>query len=142
MRLVSFAEMAGALDDLAAARGRRLEGTWTLYQVLVHVAQGIEYSMSGYPSMRSAVFRKTVGRLALRKFLGQGYLSHDLAAPIPGAPDIPPDGQLDEGFARLRKAMADFGALNGDPAPHFAYGPLTKLEYEQVHAMHLANHLG
>lgn len=142
MRLGSFREVAGALDDLEAARGRRMEGTWTLYQVLVHVAQGIEYSMSGYPSMRSAVFRKTVGRIALRKFLGQGYMSHDLAAAIPGAPDILPDGQVAEGFARLRKAIDDFSSLNGDPAPHFAYGPLTKLEYEKVHAMHLANHLG
>jgi hypothetical protein len=142
MRLASFHQMAGALDDLERERGRRLDGSWTLYQVLVHVAQGIEYSISGYPTMRSALFRKTIGRLALRKFLGQGAMSHDLAAPIPGAPPIPPAGPLDDGLARLRKAMADFAALSSEPAPHFAYGPLTRAQYEQVHAMHLANHLG
>ena len=39
------------------------------------------------------------------------------------------------------KAAQDFAAHTGPLQPHFAYGALDKAQYEQAHAMHLANHL-
>ena len=44
-------------------------------------------------------------------------------------------------LARLRAAVQVFAAHTGPLQPHFAYGELSKAQYEQAHAMHLANHL-
>lgn len=141
LRLKSLDDVDRELGRLEQAPGAKLEGPWSLGQMLIHCAQSIEYSVTGYPSARSALFRNTVGRLALKKFLSQGYMSHDLAAPIPNAPEPPASASTAEGLARLRQAIASFRAHPGELAPHFAYGPVTRAQYEQVHAMHVANHL-
>jgi hypothetical protein len=36
--------------------------------------------------------------------------------------------------------MDAFARFNGTLRPHFAYGELTKPQYERAHLMHLANH--
>jgi hypothetical protein len=36
--------------------------------------------------------------------------------------------------------MQTFAQHTGPLMPHFAYGALDKADYEQAHAMHLANH--
>ncbi len=41
---------------------------------------------------------------------------------------------------RLDNAIALFQQSAPDLQPHFAYGNLSKAQYEQAHAMHLANH--
>ena len=139
-KLLSFAAMDEALKELERSPSARLGGGWTVPQMLAHCAQSIDYSVKGYPVARSALFRKTIGPLALRRFLSKGEMSHDLEGAIPGAPPLQ-DGTLQEGVARLRAAIAGFQAHRGELAPHFAYGPVTREQYEKVHAMHLANHL-
>jgi hypothetical protein len=67
-------------------------------------------------------------------------MSHDLSEPIPGAPALAKDADVAAGMARLRRAISDFQAFAKPLQPHFAYGELSKAEYEQAHAMHLANH--
>ena len=44
-------------------------------------------------------------------------------------------------LAPLRRAVQAFAHHAGPLHPHFAYGALSKVQYEQAHAMHLANHL-
>ena len=139
LQLRSSAEVLAELDRLEAGAAS-VEGPWSLGQTLAHCAQSIEYSMDGYPTARSALFRGTIGRLAMRVFLWRGRLSHDIAAAIPGAPAL--DGVSDaEGFARLRSAIRRFSEFGGALAPHFAYGRVTKADYEALHAMHTADHL-
>jgi hypothetical protein len=141
LRLTTWAQVQAELEALERAEGATVSGAWTLPQVLMHCAQSIEYSLTGYPRPRSALFRATLGRLAKRKFLSQGYMSHGLEAPIPGAPE-PEATSLASALARLRQAMARFQAASeASLAPHLAYGPCSKAEYEALHAMHLANHL-
>ena len=41
---------------------------------------------------------------------------------------------------RLLDAMEAFAEFNGTLRPHFAYGELTKPQYERAHLMHLAQH--
>jgi hypothetical protein len=130
-----LAELHG-LDH--AVRG---SGPWALEQILGHCAQSIEYSMTGYPRLRSGLFRATIGRLAKGKFMRQGFMSHGLAAPIAGAPELPAGGDAQPALLRLRQAIETFRAFKGSPRPHLAYGACTKAEYEQLHAMHIADHL-
>lgn len=114
---------------------------WSLPQALAHCAQSIEYSMAAFPRARSRVFQAIFGRAIMRRFLRRGVMFHNRASAIPGAPAIPPSVTRAEAFERLKRAVADFQAYDGALAPHFAYGPTTKAEYEALHAMHLADHL-
>ena len=135
----SFDEVRAALDELTPDAA--LEGPWSLGVALSHCAQSIELSMTGYPELKGPLFRATIGPLAKRRFLSKGEMSHDTAAPVAGAPDIPEDTSASVGMARLLAAMAAFEAFDGTPADHLAYGPCTKDEYQALHAIHVADHL-
>jgi hypothetical protein len=113
---------------------------WNLSQVLQHLAQSIEFSMQGFPALKGAWFRSTVGSAAFAVFNARGAMSHDLAEPIPGAPALDGAQALKLSVQRLLDAMEAFAAFQGELRPHFAYGALTKAQYERAHLMHLANH--
>src|SRR5262245_28913284 len=130
-------ELARA-EAMCGTRARPRFGRMSFHEALAHVAQGIEYSITGYPRQKSKVFQATVGRLALRMSLRRGVMLHNRDAVIPGAPAVA--GQY-PAIARLRLAIEAFDAYRGAFAPHFAFGRLGKDDYAKVHAMHLADHL-
>jgi hypothetical protein len=113
---------------------------WNWVQTLNHCAQSIEYSMSGYPEAKSALFQRTVGAAAFEVFRWRGRMTHNLGEPIPGAPVLDAGGDAAASLQRLVDAIEAFKTWSGPLKPHFAYGELSKGEYEQAHAMHLANH--
>jgi hypothetical protein len=137
-KLASLTEARAELEKIDWQRAT-VVGPWSVGQVLVHCAQSIEFSMTGFPEPKSWLFRATVGPLALSKFLRQGYMRHDLEAAIPGAPALE---ALDANaaLARLFQAMDAFSKCDRF-ADHFAYGPVAKPEYDRVQAMHIADHL-
>ncbi len=115
---------------------------WNWSQTLEHCAQSIEFSLQGFPAPKSALFQDTLGSAALGVFFLRGRMSHNLAEPIPGAPALDaPRPDASAALARLRKAVQDFATHAGPLHPHFAYGALSRAQYEQAHAMHLANHV-
>lgn len=116
------------------------DSPWSLSQLLQHLAQSIEYSMTGYPEMKSAVFRALIGNSAWTIFNARGEMTHSLTDPIPGAPALDPDKVLKTEVNRLLDALAAFEAWQGPLKPHFAYGELDKFQYTRAHLMHLANH--
>ena len=113
---------------------------WNLSQVLQHLAQSIEFSMQGFPALKGAWFRSSIGSAAFAVFNARGTMSHDLAEPIPGAPALDASQALRTSVNRLLAAMDAFAQFGGTLRPHFAYGELTKPQYERAHLMHLANH--
>lgn len=141
LSLTSLAQAEAEVARLAAAPQRRSAAVWSWAQTLVHCAQSIEYSMSGYPQPSSRLFQATVGAAAFGVFAWRGRMSHDLSEPIPGAPSLADENDDTLALARLKRALADFAAWSGPLRPHFAYGELDKAQYELAHAMHLANHL-
>ena len=76
----------------------------------------------------------------IRAFNARGVMSHSLDEPIPGAPALDASQALKTSVNRLLAAMDAFAGFNGTLRPHFAYGELTKPQYERAHLMHLANH--
>jgi len=143
-RQLTFASLSAAEDDMARlleAKALDSAATWSWAQTLAHCAQSIEFSMSGFPQPKSKLFQRTVGALAFEAFAWRGRMSHDLAEPIPGAPSLEPGLDAAKALARLRASVQQFRQWTGALQPHFAYGVLDKREYEQAHAMHLANHL-
>ena len=144
-RQLVFATLADAMHEverLSAAPVHALDPAtafgWA--QTLVHCAQSIEFSLRGFPAPKSALFQQTVGAAAFKVFAWRGRMNHNLADPIPGAPALDaPDAAA--ALARLRHAVQGFAAHGGALQPHFAYGALSKPQYEQAHAMHLAQHV-
>jgi hypothetical protein len=116
-------------------------GRWNAFQVLTHCAQTVEFSMAGYPAPKSAVFQLTAGKLAYAAFSAQGKMKHSLSEPIAGAPVLAAVGHPREALERLRKAFTAFQQFQGVLAPHFAYGALSKADYELAHVLHFSNHL-
>lgn len=129
------------LERLATAEALVSSTAWSWAQTLVHCAQSIEYSMTGYPQARSELFQRTIGSAAFQGFSWRGRMTHDLADPIPGAPVLDANVEPERALERLRGAVLGFRQWSGVLKPHFAYGALSKEEYELAHAMHLANHL-
>jgi hypothetical protein len=97
-------------------------------------------SMDGFPKAKGAVFQKTAGRAAFSVFKSRGRMRHGLSTPIPGAPALTTSTDWGPAAARLRQTIIRFNAYGGPLQPHFAYGPLTKVEYALAHHMHVVNH--
>jgi hypothetical protein len=133
----------GALQVLDRWSNTLLASTqgWSPAQVFNHCAQSIDYAIDGYPELKAAWFRHSLGLAAFSVFASRGAMRHPLNQPIPGAPalDAPSDPAL--ALARLQDALARFAAHTGALQPHFAYGQLSHGEYAQAHVLHLYNHL-
>jgi hypothetical protein len=142
--LITFSSLDDALrriEDFAKGGIEPKSGAWSLYKTLSHGAQSIEFSLTGYPAHKSSLFKSTAGKLALHIFLARGQMSHDITMPIPDAPALNDGGDPMQGFLRLQEAVQKFWNHTGDFKDHFAYGKLTKAQYDKIQALHLANHL-
>ncbi|MES2098612.1 MAG: DUF1569 domain-containing protein [Pseudomonadota bacterium] len=137
-----FASIDAALNTLAQLKtaAPRMTGAWDLAQVLHHTAQSVEFSMAGFPALKPAWFRATLGSYAFALFNARGAMSHDLTEPIPGAAPIAQGQPLLPAVDRAIAALRAFDAHTGALQPHFAYGTLDKPAYARAHLMHLANH--
>ena len=136
-------KISAALNKLELLSDKNLvqTGTWELYEIFTHCAQSVEYSMFGFPEHKSSFFKNTIGKLAFSLFSSKGKMTHGLSEPIPGSPSIDTTLNTTEALNHLKKSLIDFDNYNGELAPHFAYGELTKSDYEIAHVMHLYNHL-
>lgn len=114
---------------------------WAPYKVFVHLAQSIQYSMTGYPEMKPELFQHTAGSAAFYAFSVAGAMRHNLTEPIPGAPAIADTGNVSEAIDLVITALQAFQSYNGELHPHFAYGVLSKTEFANAHVMHIENHL-
>jgi hypothetical protein len=110
--------------------------------VLEHCAESIECSLKGYPKLKPAWLRATIGRLVKRRFLSRGAMSHNRKAGLPGMPPIGGDTPIPAALQRLHDAIAAFSEHDGPLAPHPVFGRCTKDEYARLHAMHVTDHLG
>lgn len=137
----SLADALAEVERLTQAVPLNPAATWTWSKTLLHCAQSIDYSMTGYPESRSALFQNTAGAAAFALFKSRGHMTHNLLEAIPGASTLDANAASATAVAALRKSIDAFGQFGGALHPHFAYGDLTKEEYELAHAMHIANHL-
>jgi len=139
--LASLAAALAEVERLGNAVPFDPAGTWTWSKTLLHCAQSIEYSMTGYPQPKSAWFQHTAGAAAFSYFSARGRMSHNLLEAIPGAAALDANAAAAHAVATLHKAVENFQKFTGPLQPHFAYGALNRVEYEKAHAMHIANHL-
>ncbi|MGE8496311.1 MAG: DUF1569 domain-containing protein [Pseudomonas sp.] len=135
--------IAGAEELLRTLEGQSLTSLkgWSPTEVFNHCAQSIEYSIIGYPQLKPAWFRSSVGPLAFSVFSARGAMRHPLDEAIPGAAALDEPASQSLALIRLQKAFADFAAHQGELRPHFAYGALSHADYAEAHVLHLYNHM-
>ena len=142
-RRLKFTSLSEALKEAEELVSRNIilpETVFSLPQTLIHCAQSIEYSMSGFPESKSSLFQNTLGSAAFSVFSWRGRMSHNLTEEIPGAPKMRSDVDATAALERLHTSVKLFHDSNEPFQPHFAYGQLNRSEYELAHALHLANH--
>lgn len=137
---VSLTAAAELLRQLTGRELRSVQG-WSPAQVFNHCAQSIDYSMDGYPQLKPAWFRHSVGPAVFAVFAARGAMRHGLQEPIPGAAALDVPAAAAQALQRLQDAFARFAAFTGELQPHFAYGQLNHAEYAGAHVLHLYNHL-
>lgn len=116
--------LQGAQQVLAGLLHKQLVSLkgWSPAEVFNHCAQSIEYSISGYPALKPAWFRHSVGPLAFSAFAARGSMRHPLDEAIPGAALLSEPATQVLALQRLQQAFADFASYQGELQPHFAYG--------------------
>jgi hypothetical protein len=114
-------------------------GDWGLGRMFSHLAEGVDFSMHGYPVQKRKLFQATIGTVAFKVFEMRGRMSHGLNEPIPG--EVVADPSAQDGMSRLWTSLETFRDFEGAPQPHFAYGELTKQQFGKAHLLHIENHL-
>lgn len=89
--------------------------------------------------MKSPLFRHVVGTAAFHVFDWRGEMRHALNEEILGDSVMPVDS-LDKAMLRLKSSIYAFQSWHAPMHPHFAYGALSKHQYEKANSMHIANH--
>lgn len=137
-------DLSALLQQLQALRGQEIShsGAWSAAEVFQHCAQSIAGSLDGYPEHKSALFQHSAGKLALSTFQAAGAMRHPLSEPIPGMaaldPQLPVSQALEVLIAQIERFLqSPEQALQ----PHFAYGKLSKADYQAAHFMHISQHL-
>lgn len=114
-------------------------GDWDLGRMFSHLAQGVEFSLDGYPHQKHALFQATLGKAAFTLFDLRGRMSHGLNEKIPG--EIVAQTSAEDGLQRLYKSLETFRDHDHDLHPHFAFGQLSKDRFARAHLLHIDNHL-
>lgn len=127
------------LDKLSKSPVETL-GSWDASRTFHHLAQSVEFSMSGFPEQKPLIFQRTVGKLAYRVFNAGGAMSHGLDEEIPGE-IVTDDGQVQDAMTRFKNVLLTFKEYGSEMKPHFAYGELSKDDYAIAHVLHINNHL-
>ena len=118
--------------DLSAIES---SGDWGLGRMFSHLAQGVEFSMHGYPIQKPKLFQATLGTLAFKVFSAKGKMSHGLNEPIPG--EVVSEISADEGLGRLWTSLEAFRDFEGVMQPHFAYGGAGKAPFGEEPFLHI-----
>lgn len=137
---LSLAAISRELQSLPLAN-LDSNGAWSISEIFQHLAQSIEYSLTGYPQAKSALFQTVVGTPAFYVFSRKKAMRHPLDEPIPGAPLLQQQIAPELALQRLLTAIEQFQQHQGRLAPHFAYGELSASQYALAHAMHIRQHL-
>ena len=137
----SLEDARAHLADSGHFKDAASKNNWSVGKTILHCAQSIDCSIDGFPQQKGRLFQATLGTFAFNLFKGKRKMSHNLESGIPGVED--PADSTDNCLAldKLLAAIDRFSNYQGKLKPHFAYGFLSKEDFDLAHAMHIANHL-
>ena len=141
-RPLTFASLDEVMPDVERLlRGHTTVGNWSLGQICSHLAQGINFTIDGFPAEACLpwVVRQTVGRFLLWRILRRGRFVEGMPMPRKYKPAPGTDAQAEA--ESLRAALRRFAAHTGPLANHPLQGPVSRAVWERFHCIHCAHHL-
>ncbi len=142
-RNLYFNSLDDALEELASLeRFRAVDttGIWSYYQVLTHLADYLESSMNNFSWMQPLSMRRTIGRANFHKLKQAGKMDPGLANP--STPKVREEGDEKAALQRLRRMIEEYRKFTGEHPEHPFYGLLTREDWDFLHRIHMAHHLG
>lgn len=104
-----------------------------------HLAQGVEFSLTGHPKELPRLIRMTAGKIASKVYKFRGQMSHMLNKPIQG--ELIGDVTAANGMDGLRRALEQFRDHVGVRRTNYANGPLAKDQFALAQMFHIENQL-
>lgn len=142
-RNLCFRHFSEAKEEIMKLKGKKIKtsGNWSWYQILCHLADGLEFMMNGGSPkfIFPAFLQMTAGRLIWKLILFRGRMVQGLPNPIKKIPEA--DGNAETEFERLISLIEEFESCEKIFCPHPVFGKLTKEEWSILQAFHFANHL-
>jgi hypothetical protein len=125
-------------------RGQVTSGTWTLGQLLDHLASSIRLTLEYDPGSTIDPLdpvKARVFEIRRRRFFQAGRFPDGASAPHPSLQ--PPSDAVERTSAEaLRSLLQRFEDFEGTFPHHPMLGPLSKDEWTLFHRLHCAHHLG
>ncbi len=135
------------LDDVMPEVDRLLSGhtragSWTLGQVLHHLASAIRLTMAPpTPFVEGGPRADREAEVARRRFFRAGRFPDGVQVPHPSLlPPVEADERVQA--ESLRSAFRGFADHDGPLPAHPLLGPLSRDEWDAFHRLHCAHHLG
>lgn len=144
LRFDTLAELRVELDRIEAAEraGRlRRSGNWTAGQTLGHIAAWMSYPYDGFPMGRAPWFVRAFVSMRRRHYLHVGMPSGVRIPRVKGGTYGIEDMSLDEGAARLRRAIARLESGAQPPHPSPVFGPMGLEDWIRLNLRHAELHL-
>jgi hypothetical protein len=139
LRLHTLDEALEELERLEKG-GVATLGIWSYYQILRHLADHIDFSISGFPFVRSRFIREKIGPTLFRQMVSSGHMPAGFRSLTPETTRI--EGDAKSEMRRLKSEIQRFMSHTGPFADHPLFGRLTREEWNMLHSYHIANHLG
>lgn len=140
---LKFSSFHEVRDFVTSLKNKKIEttGNWSYYQILHHLADGLEYSIYGGETAISfpGFLRFTLGKLLLAKFFLQNSMDSGLPNPIRINDKIL--GDISAEFQRLEELMEMFDKVGRFHFEHPVFGELSREDWHRLQCIHFANHL-
>lgn len=139
LRFFRFDEIMPEVDRLIAG-GHRTVGEWSLGRICNHLASAIQWSVEGSPVLLPWPIRFWLGPVAKRWTFKHERLPFRIKLP---AKMVPKENVDDRAEAEaLRATIAYYLAHPSKRAIHPIFGRLSHEEWDRLHLLHSAHHLG
>lgn len=142
-RSLFFNSLDDALEELSTIeRFKAVDttGLWSYYQILTHLADYLESSMNNFSWMQPLSMRRTIGKANFFKLKQAGKMDPGLANP--STPKVREEGDEKAALQRLRRMIEEYKKFVGEHPEHPFYGLLTREDWDFLHRIHMAHHLG
>ena len=137
VKFVLLGEVMADVEQLLA--GHTTIGSWSLGQILNHLALTIRMSMEGFPVKFPRSVRRLFGPVGRHLCFGLGRLPEGFRAPEAYIPSPGLDAATQA--ENLRTEIERFGVFTGRLDEHPLLGHLSPSQWERFHFLHCAHHL-